>query len=688
MHSHGVGIVLGVALLTVPASVTATVPGDLCVGNPCVISADADIDDGSHLDFGATTDVVIEEDVTLTVLGAEPDVEFDAKSIVLEAGAEIRGAAGRTQGLDLVLYTYAGNLELRVDGTKRARLDLSGPDQASAYFTATGGSILFDGIVDGRAGLAAAPTYDADVDIRLADSLFNGTVRGGFTQINAGGDVEIVGHVTTAGPEEGGDLSIEADGGVTIRPEGTLESSSSAPGAPGGSIFVSAYGGDIEHEGQVVGTSASAALTTQASTIQMYSAVGSVVLTGTIDVSAGNNGESADNSEIVAPLGDINQQAGATIDVSSKGPGGRSYGISFLAGGNISLGDDVIANGGGQGGGAIEVAAGLQVVVEGELSAKASNGGDAGEIELSACDVDVSGKLSVDVGSTGTTILEGGRQVVVTGQIKAGSSNEVRYDLNEPVLTGTISPAPTVSQTADSSGCAALASCGNGLLDVGEGCDDGNLVDGDCCDSSCLAESAGNACAVDWGPCALSQCDGLGACGIATPGAGCWMSVSPLRSQLTITDKDADKGDLVLFKWIKGEEVSFGALPDPVGSDDVDFCLYAPDGRPVFHASAPAGGTCGGKPCWIAKSTGYKYADKERTPDGVLKVLLKAGDAGKAKAQLKGKGENLPDLPELPLGVPTRAELKGANGACWEATFDGGGVLRNDGGGFKAKATN
>lgn len=687
MNSRGIGIVLGLAVLVLPASVRATVPGDLCVGNPCVISADADIDDGSALSFGATTDVIIEEDVTLTVLGTEPDVQFDAKSIVLEAGAEIRGAAGRTQGLDLILYTYAGDLELRVDGTKRARLDVSGPDAGAAYFTATGGSILFDGIVDGRTAFPPQPIYEADVDIRLADSLFNGTVRGGFTQIDAGGDVEIVGHVTTAGPQEGGDLSIEAGGGVTIRPGGTLEASSSAPGAPSGSIFVSAYGGDIEHEGQVVGTSASAALTTQASTIQMYSSVGSVVLTGTIDVSAGNNGESADNSEIVAPLGDIDQQPGATIDVSSKGPGGRSYGIAFLAGGNILLRDDVIANGGGNGGGTIEVAAGLQVLVEGELSAKASNGGDAGAIELSACDVEVSGKLSVDVGSTGTTVLEGGRQVVVTGQIKAGSSNDVRYDLNEPVLTGSISPPPAVAQTADSSGCAALAACGNGLLDVGEGCDDGNLVDGDCCDSSCAAESAGNACAVDWGPCALSQCDGLGACGVATPGAGCWMSVSPLRSQLTITDKDADKGDLVVFKWIKGEEVSVGALPDPVGSDDVDFCLYAPEGRPLFHASAPAGGSCAGKPCWIAKSTGYKYADKDRTPDGILMVLLKAGDAGKAKAQLKGKGENLPDLPELPMSLPARAELKASNGACWEATFDAGGVLRNDVNGFKAKAT-
>src|SRR5262249_38308552 len=36
--------------------------------------------------------------------------------------------------------------------------------------------------------------------------------------------------------------------------------------------------------------------------------------------------------------------------------------------------------------------------------------------------------------------------------------------------------------------------CGNGVLDDGETCDDGNLVPGDCCDSTCHVEPAGSAC--------------------------------------------------------------------------------------------------------------------------------------------------------------------------------------------------
>src|SRR5207247_1753211 len=36
--------------------------------------------------------------------------------------------------------------------------------------------------------------------------------------------------------------------------------------------------------------------------------------------------------------------------------------------------------------------------------------------------------------------------------------------------------------------------CGNGILDPGEECDDGNLLNGDCCSSTCQFEAAGTAC--------------------------------------------------------------------------------------------------------------------------------------------------------------------------------------------------
>ena len=63
-----------------------------------------------------------------------------------------------------------------------------------------------------------------------------------------------------------------------------------------------------------------------------------------------------------------------------------------------------------------------------------------------------------------------------------------------------------------SGGVAADALCGNGVLDPGEECDDGNVVSGDCCSSVCHLEQAGCFCD-DHNVCTdTSTCDGGGMC--------------------------------------------------------------------------------------------------------------------------------------------------------------------------------
>ena len=42
--------------------------------------------------------------------------------------------------------------------------------------------------------------------------------------------------------------------------------------------------------------------------------------------------------------------------------------------------------------------------------------------------------------------------------------------------------------------CTIADLCGNGLVDAGEQCDDGNLLDGDCCAATCQFETAGSGC--------------------------------------------------------------------------------------------------------------------------------------------------------------------------------------------------
>lgn len=58
----------------------------------------------------------------------------------------------------------------------------------------------------------------------------------------------------------------------------------------------------------------------------------------------------------------------------------------------------------------------------------------------------------------------------------------------------------------------AQATCGDGILDPGEQCDDGNNQDGDCCSATCQFESAGSPCN-DGNQCTDPDvCDGAGKC--------------------------------------------------------------------------------------------------------------------------------------------------------------------------------
>src|SRR5439155_424317 len=56
------------------------------------------------------------------------------------------------------------------------------------------------------------------------------------------------------------------------------------------------------------------------------------------------------------------------------------------------------------------------------------------------------------------------------------------------------------------------ASCGNGVVEAAEACDDGNLANGDCCSSACTIEAAGTVCRAAAGACDVQEtCTGSSA---------------------------------------------------------------------------------------------------------------------------------------------------------------------------------
>jgi predicted AlkP superfamily pyrophosphatase or phosphodiesterase len=173
------------------------------------------------------------------------------------------------------------------------------------------------------------------------------------------------------------------------------------------------------------------------------------------------------------------------------------------------------------------------------------------------------------------------------------------------------------------------------------------------------------------------------ACG-ATLAAACRTPAVPGKARLILKDKVPDSRDRLIWKWVKGGATTLADLGDPTTATGYRLCLYDGTGAQIMGAAAPAGGACRGKPCWKATKRGFRYADRDLTPDGLLKLMLKSGDAGKSKLIVKGKGEPLV-LPSLPIqSLPVTVQLVREGGTCWQATF--GTTLRNTTEQFRAKA--
>jgi cysteine-rich repeat protein len=157
--------------------------------------------------------------------------------------------------------------------------------------------------------------------------------------------------------------------------------------------------------------------------------------------------------------------------------------------------------------------------------------------------------------------------------------------------------------------------CGNGVVTAGTGeqCDDGNTVGGDCCGAGCTFEPSGAPCA-DSSVCTLDDaCNGAGACtGDPEPDATCVEPSVSRASTLKITERGAD--DRLTWKWGKA---SVGAFDDPTAGEAYTLCVYVNDGGvPALLVEALA--EPGAK--WDDQGDGrYQYRDSSLLPDGIAR---------------------------------------------------------------------
>jgi hypothetical protein len=163
----------------------------------------------------------------------------------------------------------------------------------------------------------------------------------------------------------------------------------------------------------------------------------------------------------------------------------------------------------------------------------------------------------------------------------------------------------------------------------------------------------------------------------ATPVSGC-QGAAALKASLVLGN-----GKLT-WKWTSSGVVATTDFGSPPTTTDYLLCVYDASGERL-SAQVAAGGMCGTRPCWKALGTvGFKYADTTGMPDGLTKVLLKAGSAGRGKVGVNGSGPNL-HLPALLLTLPVTVQLQqDASSVCWEATYSM--ATMNTASAFKAKS--
>src|SRR2546430_9986559 len=135
--------------------------------------------------------------------------------------------------------------------------------------------------------------------------------------------------------------------------------------------------------------------------------------------------------------------------------------------------------------------------------------------------------------------------------------------------------------------------CGNGVVDLGEQCDDGNLVAGDYCSPTWPFDPAGQACANN--PCISgSTCDGAAACLGGTP------NTLPCHDGNACTTADACAGGVCVGgpppNCNDGNVCTTDSCNPATGCVNAVNTLPCSDGNPCTSGDTCSAGTCVGTP--------------------------------------------------------------------------------------------
>jgi hypothetical protein len=161
-------------------------------------------------------------------------------------------------------------------------------------------------------------------------------------------------------------------------------------------------------------------------------------------------------------------------------------------------------------------------------------------------------------------------------------------------------------------------------------------------------------------------------------------------ASVQIRKSDDPAKSQIKWKWGKGDLYTHPSLGTPNTTTDYILCVYDSTSGADTHVTTVE---VDASVLWVNKDPkGWSYKDKTGSQDGVQKIGLNPGSAGKTKAQLSAKGTLVP----VPLPIVGGAyfdqdprvtvQLVNSNGACWTSEFTSADTVKNTEAQFKALA--
>jgi outer membrane protein assembly factor BamB len=251
-------------------------------------------------------------------------------------------------------------------------------------------------------------------------------------------------------------------------------------------------------------------------------------------------------------------------------------------------------------------------------------------------------------------------------------------------LESPASTSPVFSVLSLSAVDGALDACGDAVRDAGERCDDG-LVESGCCGPDCAAAIPDGTACDDFDACSIGDvctdatCRGTAPlpcapCGTCNSRNGCVPDIAyecegptATNAAMVVIEQDARGRRRLAWQMRSGPATAVTDFGNPIDTTDYAVCAYA-NGKLLARAVAPAGPCGAGRRCWKRTRRGFAYRNP-RAPDGISKLSLRAGAAGRTRLRVSARGPHLlaPALPVEEAGVLVQLRRGDDGAACWYA---------------------